>query len=486
MWDSSLLLLLAAAAVQGAPSLFKRWDDQCTSFALPAIPENINATLAFARYYPAGALFNETDPNTSFKSDKITDFCRLRINITTSPTSQSISEVWLPDSWNNRFLGFGNGANGGVAWSEMAASGVNYGFASHATNGGHSSNGSSGVFAIGNPEALVDWHYRAMHQGTVVAKAVIASYYSTSSFHSYYGSCSAGGRQGWMSAERYPADYDSIIVGSPAVDDARQSASALWVHQKVLPVNGSTWFSNHTWAVLHDEVLRQCDEIDGLKDGVISNPLRCNFRPAAIACRPWQTNTTDCLTPAQLNTLRYIYEPWVDANDTYVYAGFPWGSELGMISGNLLPDGGAYGQDAEFYRHFVYNDSSWQANQISFSSVQLATTTVGDGNDSPNVPNITEFVSRGGKLIQFVGIQDQYLSPYASVDWHDEVDTWMTSHTNYTTEDYFRLFLIPGMKHCSGGNGANVVGQPSSYNSYPPVSTEPSHNMLFSLLDWYA
>ncbi|KAM0748256.1 tannase and feruloyl esterase [Meredithblackwellia eburnea MCA 4105] len=365
----------------------------------------------------------------------------------------------------------------------MGYAGINQGFAAHATNGGHSSNGSSAVFAINNPESLTDWNYRAMHQGTVVAKAVIASYFNQPKFLSYYGSCSAGGRQGWMEAERYPEDYDAIIVGSPGLDDVRQSASALWVNQKVLPVNGSTWFSNHTWSIVHNEVLKQCDGIDGVVDGVLNNPLRCNFRPEAIACRPWETNTTDCLTFDQLQTLRYIYEPWVDTNDTYVYAGFPVGGELGFIAGNLLPDGGQYGQDGDFYRHIVYNDSSWMVDQISYASVQLALNTIAPGDSATN-PDISKFVARGGKLIQYVGWQDKYISPLESIHWHQVVDRYMTTHTNYTTEDYFRLFIVPGMGHCAGGNGPNTFGQPSSYTGTPPLSQKPSENAIFSLVQW--
>ncbi|KAI5481001.1 feruloyl esterase-like protein [Pseudohyphozyma bogoriensis] len=444
-YPSLLLLLAASASFTRAASILKRWDQQCTSFTLPSIPENINATLAYAEYYPAGALFNASDPNASFESTNITDFCRIRVNISTYPGSQAASEIWLPDDWNGRFLGFGNGASGGgFAWSEMAPGGVNLGFASHATNGGHSSNGSDASWALGNPEALIDWNYRAMHQGTVVAKAIIAAYYGTSQFHSYY-----------------------------AVDDVRQSASALWVNNKVLPEGGPTWFSNETWMAIHKEVLKQCDGLDGLEDGIVANPPRCHFRPAAIACRPWETDTTNCLTPAQLDTLQYIYEPWKDSNDSYVWAGFAWGGELGMLAGNLLPEGQArIGQDGFFFRDIVYNDSNWDVADISYQSVVLGATTVGDNNDSANNPNITEFVARGGKMIQFVGWQDQYLSPYASIHWHDEVDAWMSSHTNYTTEDYYRLFIIP-------------VGQPDSYSVNPPPSNDPQHNILMSILDWY-
>ncbi|KAJ7462071.1 Tannase/feruloyl esterase [Mycena latifolia] len=460
------------------------WKQKCEAFrSLPAIPESINASLTKVHYYPAGTLFNETDPNTSLTSTSFKAFCRVQINITTSSTSSAVSEIWLPDSWSGIFWGTGNGASGGgLNWNDLGYVAVNHGFAGHATNGGHSSNGSSGV-AFQNPETLTDWDYRAMHQGTVAGKAITAKYYGEKTFHSYYGACSAGGRQGWIEAERFPEDYDSIITGSPAVDDVRQSGSALWVNQKVLPVNGSTWFSNETWGLVHQEVLRQCDEIDGLKDGILSNPTRCNFRPQAIACRPGQT--TGCLTAAQLGVLRYVYEPWVDANDTYVYAGFPYGAEVGFITGNLLVDGGQYGQDGDFYRHAIAHDATWTVDRIDFSWVQRGVEEVGGPNgDSATNPNITAFVARGGKMIQYVGWNDQYLSPFASIHWHDEVDSFMTTNTHYTTSDYYRLFVVPGMKHCGGGEGANFFGQPSVYTA-APVSLDPSHNIIFSLFDWH-
>ncbi|GAA5904849.1 hypothetical protein JCM6882_003222 [Rhodosporidiobolus microsporus] len=503
----SLLLAAAAATAANAAAVSPRNDDghasattgaareACESFSLPsAIPEGINATLDFARYYPAGALFNETDPNTSLSTTRFNAFCRVRVNITTSPTSQSISEVWLPDAseWNRRFLGTGNGASGGgFAWSDMGFGGINYGYAAHATNGGHSSAGSNTSWALGNPEALIDWNDRSMHQGTVLAKSVISSFYNTSDYLSIYGACSAGGRQGWIEAERYPEDYDAIITGAPAIDDVRQSASALYVNQKVMPVNGSTWFSNETWALVHQEVMRQCDELDGVKDNLLSNPLACHFRPASLACKPGQEpfmngnrSAPACLTLEQLEVLRYVYEPWVDEGNEYVWAGFPPGSELGFLTGNFLADGGENGQDGQWFRYVVHNDTEWKASDISFESVKLGVSTVGPGN-SANNPDISKFVARGGKLIHYVGWNDQYLSALESIRWYQTVDTYMSASTNYTTDDYLRLYIAPGMKHCNGGAGANAFGQPGSFVNVPPPSGEPEYNAMAALIKWY-
>ncbi|KAJ7629593.1 tannase and feruloyl esterase-domain-containing protein [Mycena rosella] len=437
------------------------WKQKCEAFtSLPAIPESINASLTKVDYYPAGALFNETDPNTSLESTSFKAFCRVQINITTSNTTSAVSEIWLPDSWSGIFWGTGNGASGGgLNWGDLGYVAVNHGFAGHATNGGHSSNGSSAV-AFENPETLTDWDYRAMHQGTVAGKAITAKYYGKNTFHSYYGACSAGGRQGWIEAERFPEDYDSIITGSPAVDDIRQSASALWVNQKVLPVNGSTGSATNVGPSTQRSA-SAVRWIDGLKDGILSNPQRCNFRPQAIACRPGQT--TGCLTAAQLG-------PWVDVNDTYVYAGFPYGAEAGFITGNLLADGGEYGQDGDFFRHAIVHNSSWTVDQIDFALVQRGVEEIGGPMETA--------------MIHYVGWNDQYLSPFASIRWHDEVDSFMTTNTEYTTTDYYRLFVIPGMKHCGGGEGANFFGQPSVYTA-DPVSLEPSHNVIFSLFDWH-
>ncbi|KAE9390491.1 tannase and feruloyl esterase [Gymnopus androsaceus JB14] len=473
---TSLGLLLSAFAFLRASA----WDQEaCESFTtLPSIPEDINATLTSTTWYAAGALFNETDPNTSLDSTGFLAFCRVQINITTSNSSLSKSEIWLPEAWNGRFFGFGNGASGGgFAWSELGYLGVNSGFAGHATNGGHSSNGSDASWALGHPEVLVDWHWRAMHQGTVAAKAIIASYYNTSEFNSYYGSCSAGGRQGFIEAERFPDDYDSYIIGSPALDDVRQSADALWVNQKFLPVNGSTWLSNDTWGLVHDELMRQCDGIDGVMDGVITDPDVCPFNPNTLLCRPGTTDTSKCLTFDQLGALNYYYTPWIDTNDTWVWPGFPYGNEL--VS-NIQLDGGQYGQDGDFIRYTVVNDSSWTVDQINFTVVQLGEMTSGI-QDSANNPNLEPLVSRGAKIAHFVGWNDQYISAHNSIRWHDEVDAYMTANTNYTTDDYYRLFVVPGMTHCSGGLGANVFGQPDSYvPATLPLSNDPQYNIVWA------
>lgn len=361
---------------------------KCTSFTFPtSFPEGIAGALVSATYYPANAAINFSDVNTALATTNISAFCRLQINVSTFPGSQAKSEIWLPDSsaWNKRTWFVGNGASGGgIDWGTLGYGVVNQGFAGHATNAGHSSNGSSAAWAQNNTGAVIDLGYRAMHYGTVIAKTVISNYYGQN-FTSIYGSCSAGGRQGWMAVQRYPYDYDVVLVGSPGLDDVRQSASALWVNQRVLPVNGTTWFSNSTWALVNTEVLRQCDALDGLADGVLSNPDLCRFRPQAIACKPGQepvsaNGTANCLTFAQLNTLRYVYEPWVDVNDTFVYAGFPYGGELGFVTGNLLPDGGQYGQDGDFFRWLVANSSSWTVDQISYQYVISGVQGVGTTN----------------------------------------------------------------------------------------------------------
>jgi feruloyl esterase len=139
-----------------------------------------------------------------------------------------------------------------------------------------------------------------------------------------------------------------------------------------------------------------------LKDGILSNPQRCNFRPQAIACRPGQT--TGCLTAAQLGVLRYVYEPWVDVNDTYVYAGFPYGAEAGFVSGNLLPDGGQYGQDGDFYRHAVVHNASWTVDQIDFSLVQRAVAEIG----GPNGDSVCSFLLAFFPANLQIGHQPEY------------------------------------------------------------------------------
>ena len=250
---------------------------------------------------------------------------------------------------------------------------------------GHSSNSSAGAWALNNTGTVIDFGYRAMHQGVVVAKSIVASYYGQANFTSLYSSCSLGGRQGWMEVQRFPEDFDVLLLGSPGLDDVRQSGDALWVNQKVLPVNGSTWFSNATWTLVNQEVLRQCDALDGLVDGVLANPANCNFQANVLACRPGQQatladGTVACLTTAQLDTLRYVYTPWVDANQTYVYAGLAYGGELGFVTGNLLPDGGQYGQDGQFFRYMVVNDSGWTVDNIDFQTVLSGVSGVGYSN----------------------------------------------------------------------------------------------------------
>ena len=254
--------------------------------------------------------------------------CKVALTLKPSGDSDIKVELWLPEStWNGKFEAVGNGGwNGNIATDALAA-GVRRGYAVASTDTGHQ--GGAGVW-MEQPEKLVDFGYRAVHEMTVKSKSIINSYYGNDAKLSYWNGCSAGGRQGLKAAQKYPNDFDGIVAGAPAVNTTGRAAFAIWIAQN-LHKEESSYIPQTKYGMIHDAVLQACDAMDGVKDRVMENPRVCKFDPKVLQCTAG--DSASCLTSPQVQSAKTMYSPVVNSRTKKeIFPGLEYGSEIGWAT----------------------------------------------------------------------------------------------------------------------------------------------------------
>ncbi len=255
----------------------------CESLAALALP---NAAVTSASTVAAGAFVPPGGPgrgNAAQQYAALPSFCRIAATLKPSSDSDIRIEVWLPATgWNGKFQAVGNGGWAGTISYPALAAAVAQGYASASTDTGHSSAG--GSFAMDHPEKLIDYSYRATHEMTVQAKAVIAAFYGNSPKLSLWNGCSTGGRQGVMEASGYPSDYNAIVAGATPVTSPRLHGARIALSQNVHRTPDS-YIPAEKYPAIHSAALEVCDGLDGVKDGVIEAPGRCHFDPKVLECK---------------------------------------------------------------------------------------------------------------------------------------------------------------------------------------------------------
>jgi feruloyl esterase len=375
-------------------------------------------------------------------------FCRVAATLRPSGDSDIKVEVWMPASgWNQKFQGVGNGGfNGAISYGAMAAA-LRRGYATASTDTGHA--GTSASFALGHPEKVVDFGWRAVHGMTVAAKQIVAAYYESPPRLAYWNGCSAGGRQAMKEAQRFPADYDGIIAGAPGLDWTGRAAQAVRI-AKVLEADESARLPQAARQRLHRAALAACDASDGLQDGLISSPERCAFDPAVLQCT--QANASNCLSPAQIATARLVYSSPVNPRTRRPIPGLLPGSELGWTDLGWTASARATGLDQ--FRFLVFGDPTWTIQRFTFDADIVRAESVDDGTINALDPDLKAFVTRGGKLLQYHGWSDPQISPAISTQYYARVAQALGGAARL--HDSYRLFMAPGMGHCSGGDGPNT------------------------------
>lgn len=347
---SLLLATLSASFTLAATT------DVCPTLSSTLTFDGVNATVISSIYILANTNMTIVGGQSVCKAYTIPqiDICRITISITTSPSSSTYMEVWLPSSsnastlaWNGRFLSTGGGGlNGCVDYDNMVYT-SSLGFAVTGDNGGHNGTSGNGIAFLNNNDVVLDFAYRARHAAVVVGKQVSKQYYGLPHKKAYYFGCSTGGRQGLKAAQMFPEDFDGIVAGSPASDfNHLTSWSAHFITLTGLNASDPRYLGLPQWTAVHAEVLRQCDPIDGVLDGILEDASICNFNPERILCSV-STNLTGCLTNTQAQTVRNVFKPVYGLNNGYIYPRLSPGAELsgftltgfGALAGGLIGPG---------------------------------------------------------------------------------------------------------------------------------------------------
>ncbi len=385
-------------------------------------------------------------------------FCRLAATLKPTSDSDIKIEVWLPVSgWNGKLQAVGNGGWAGtISYPAMAAA-LRRGYATTSTDTGHA--GATGSFALGHPEKFIDFAWRSEHEMTVAAKTAINAFYGRAPRYSYWNGCSTGGRQGLMEAQRFADDFDGIIAGASANPRTYLNAWQISIAQAALK-DAASFIPRGMYPTIHQAVLAACDSLDGLKDGLITDPTKCRFDPGTLECR--SEGSSSCLSPPQVEAARRIMSPATDAKGAEIFPGLEPGTELawaGLVGG---PEPVQTALDQ--FRFIVFQDPNWDWRTFDLVRDLARANEVDRGTINAVNPDLSKFAGHGGKLLMYHGWADGSVAPRASVNYYNSVAKTMGGASK--TSEWIRLFLAPGMGHCGGGEGPNTFDMVSALEAW--------------------
>jgi len=395
----------------------------CESLSSLALPDT---SITLARMVPAGGFtLPGPGPAAVLQLSALPGFCRVAATLTPSPDSDIKIEVWLPVlGWNGKFQAVGNGGWAGSISYDAMAFALQEGYATASTDTGHT--GGNATFAIGHPEKVIDFAYRAVHEMAVKSKAIIAAFYDRAPRFSYWTGCSTGGRQGLMAAQRYPEDFDGIVAGAPANNQTQLCAWRIAVEARILRQPASV-VPRTKLALVNRSVLAACDALDGVTDGLLTDPNQCRFDPASLLCRG--VDRDDCLTASQVEAVKMGYAPARRKTGELIYPGLVPGGEMGwamLTAANPEPGG----IDVGMFRYVAHEDPAWDWRTFDLDRDSALIDKKAGFIDATN-PDLSAFRARGGKLIIYHGWNDGgsggAISPQNSVNYYSSVLATMGS-----------------------------------------------------------
>jgi feruloyl esterase len=432
--------LAHAATAYAGPPTTPTTHGSCDALAKASVP---NVTILSAEPVAAGPF----SPGAPVPKSEVPAFCRVSASLAPSADSDIRIEVWLPDDWNGKYLANGVGGWGGAIPYPGLVDALKRGYATSGTDTGHRGGMGDADFALGHPEKVKDFAWRAVHEMTVQSKAFIAAYYGNATRRSYFSGCSGGGRQGLTEAQKFPADFDGIIAGAPAADWVGLNSGSVYNSVANLPKGEPPIIGPAQGALIHRAVIARCDGADGLNDGEVADPRTCRFKAASLVCHAGQT--TECLTEKQAHLADQFYQPVRDPKTgQLILPGMLPTSELGwgMIPVPMPPA-------VSEFRHVVLNDAAWDPYRFDLSpDTEAARRT--DLIDALN-PDLSAF-ARHGKLIEFHGLSDPIIPTEMSINYYESVVAH--AHGLDETVGFYRMFLVPGMGHCMGAYGVDWLG----------------------------
>lgn len=379
--------------------------------------------------------------------------------------------IWLPaaQKWNGRFLM--GGAGGFVREEDNHAlryfgdAVLRRGYVTASSDTGHRGDGLDNSWALNDWEAIVNWGHLGMHRTVTTSKAVIDGFYDAKPDKSFFIGCSNGGRQALQEAQRYPQDFDGIIAGAPALDFTGVAAGFLNIVQHMYPdpqALATPLVNQADRQLLRNAIEAQCDSLDGVEDGILHNPARCDFDVSTLACK--NKGDSNCLNPQKLAAVQAVYQgPEDDLGE--LHYGYPFGAEdinangwgswftsgaAPANSSSQVPNA-AYAFSMGTMRHFVFHDPAWQYSNYNWNKFRKQTAPLAAAVNATNV-DLSAFRARGGKLLMFHGWSDVALSAHMSTDYVERV----YAH-DATARDDVKLFLMPGVLHCFNGEGPSIV-----------------------------
>lgn len=399
--------------------------------------------------------------------------CRIAGLATPTPRSRIHFELWMPlANWDDRIEMVGNGGYSPQMRVDELARLVRSGTAAVATDTGHTGDGLE--FGFDDTDAIADWGHRAVHESIAAAKALVGRFYGRAAKFSYFAGCSTGGHQGLMEAQRYPADFNGILAGDPGNNRTNLNFGFLWQFLSNHPKgdNEHPILSPDDLKLVNQAALEKCDALDGVRDGIITDPRTCKFDPTILRC---PTPTGRCLTETQIAALQKMYGGARRADDGgVIYPGWPVGSE-GVQGGGgwqvywANPRKPTEPQRVDYFSRWVFGDPNWNWWSFDWSKgVDFTRAKMGPLVDATN-PDLSAFHRTGGKLILYQGTADPVVSATDTISYYDRVSKRTAGATTFS-----RLFLVPGMAHCAGGPGA------SSFNS----GGDADHNIELALRSW--
>jgi len=414
---------------------------------------------------------------------EVPEHCRVGLMV---PPEINI-EVNLPSAWNGRLYMFGNGGFAGESFEAAGRvnsrnRGLHGGFMTAATDTGHSALlEPAATFAL-NRQKLLDYGFRSLHVTAESAKSMARTYYGTGPAKSYYEGCSQGGRQGLTLAQRFPNDFDGIVAGSPALDQVGGMLSrAYWM-------NGLNRhpFPASKLGLLAQQVYEKCDAKDGLKDGLIDDPRRCEFKASRGLPRCESGDQPTCFTSDEIAALELIYGD-VQSQGRRFFPGWPVGAEVAGPNGQSgwigqeIPGANGPGAWTFYGLNFLqYMAPGAKADNIDTDAARVFAKfdidkdpvrmeelrSIVDAKDA----DLSAFLHRGGRLIMYFGWADPQLNPRMGVEYYEQVLATMGD----STRGFFRLFMIPGMFHCGGGVGTSQFDAATPMIDWVESGTAPA------------
>jgi feruloyl esterase len=437
--------------------------EACSALARPnAFP---HTTVSAARIVPA-------DP-----SRRLPAFCEVVASVKPVPGSDIGVVYRLPESWNGKMLGLGGGGWAGNTLLTTAAPGLEAGYATAQTNGGHEVSNVWDTAWASNPAAATDFAYRAVHEMTVLGKAVVASYYGRPHKRAYFHGCSTGGRQALMEVQRFPRDYDGVIAGAPVYTLTTQTMSV--VRNQIFSRPGAS-LSEAQLQALNAAVLEACDAQDGLADGVVTDPRACQFDPGTLQCKAGKSDGS-CLTAAQVQAVRDVYAGVKNSSGETVAYPLTRGSELGWV--RYISTGGpptweqwltgAAGAGLGGLRALVFNDPGFDLAKFDPDRDYRTVRHSAFANEyEAKDADLSAFIQSGGKLLLWHGFDDFGPSALGTIEYYEQVQR-TTGPKVPSLESSVRLFVLPGVYHCRGGPGADAFDAVAAIDRWVEHSEPP-------------